>query len=171
VKEDRRPVATPDGAGVYLYRRQIIRFDLEWDRGTESLARLSQKVRSYVGFYTGMQGADRQHVLFVLHQPRREEAVQELVVEAAGVRRRRCRFWTTSVDRLEREGPLGRLWCDADGGREDDESDSVEPRQTETLLRLRLSELPPEDASTRTIADCIGRAGWWERRPAGGEVL
>ncbi len=169
-KEDRRPVATPDGAGVYLCRGQIIRFDLEWDRGTESIPRLTRKIRSYVGFYKNVRNADRYHVLFVLHHPRREEAVHGLVAAAPGFRRRRCRFWTTTVQRLEQHGPLGPLWCDAGERRNGDGWPPSEPRKPEELPRLRLSDLPPEDTSQRPIADCLGHAAWWERRPGGGEV-
>ena len=82
-----------------------------------------------------------------------------------------CRFWTTTVERLEVEGPLGRLWCDT----RQTEAEQGWPRpprvKAATLPRLRFTELPPFDKSTRTINDCIGRARWWERRPGGGEVL
>ncbi|MDQ6720774.1 MAG: replication-relaxation family protein [Candidatus Dormibacteraeota bacterium] len=50
-KEHRRPIATPDGEGLYLSRDRTITFDLEWDRGTESIGRLRSKLRTYVGFY------------------------------------------------------------------------------------------------------------------------
>ena len=39
-KEHRRPIATPDGEGLYLSCDRTIAFDLEWDRGTESTGRL-----------------------------------------------------------------------------------------------------------------------------------
>ena len=111
--EDRRPVATPDGAGLYLHRGRTICFDPEWDRGTESIARLRGKLRTYTGFYKNMLNADRHHVLFVLHRSGREETLHELVTQTPGVRRRRCRFWTTTVDRIDRVGPLGPLWAAA----------------------------------------------------------
>jgi hypothetical protein len=67
-KEHRRQVATPDGEGLYLANGRTIRFDLEWDRGTESLIRLRAKLRTYVGYHKNTKGADHEHVLFVLHR-------------------------------------------------------------------------------------------------------
>jgi hypothetical protein len=168
-KEHRRPVATPDGAGWYLVGGGIIRFDLEWDRGTASMSRLRHKVRTLVRYFKDTRDAERVQVLFVLSRPSREEALRPLIQDELD--EDSCRFWTSTVERLEAEGPLGRLWCDA-RQTEAEQGWPPPPRvKAATLPRLRLTELPPYDKSTRTINDCIGKARWWERRPGGGEVL
>jgi hypothetical protein len=58
-KEHRRPVATPDGAGSYLMAGHVIRFDLEWDRGTASLSRLEKKVRTTIRYFKDRRNAER----------------------------------------------------------------------------------------------------------------
>ncbi|MDQ6884156.1 MAG: replication-relaxation family protein [Candidatus Dormibacteraeota bacterium] len=168
-QEHRRPVATPDGAGWYLVGGRIIRFDLEWDRGTASMSRLRHKVRTSVRYFKDVRDADRVHVLFVLSRASREEALRPLIQDELD--EDSCRFWTSTVERLEAEGPLGRVWCAA----EETEAEHGWPppprREAVTLPRRRLAELPPYEKSQRTINDCIGKPGWWERRPGGGEVL
>ncbi len=44
-----------DGWGRYLTPSGEVFVDLEWDRGTESLRRLEQKVRSYIGYFKNRQ--------------------------------------------------------------------------------------------------------------------
>lgn len=168
-KEHRRPVATPDGAGWYLVGGGIVRFDLEWDRGTASMSRLHHKVRTLVRYFNDTRDAERVHVLFVLSRPSREETLRPIIQDELD--EDSCRFWTSTVERLEAEGPLGRLWCDARQTKAEERwppPSRVEPAR---LARLRLTELPPIEKSTRTISDCIGKPRWWERRPGGGEVL
>ena len=173
-KEHRRPIATPDGEGLYLSCDRTIAFDLEWDRGTESIGRLRSKLRTYVRFYEDTKGADREHVLFVLHRTSREELFHRLARELFLTGRHCCRFWTTTVDRLDQVGPLGPLWAAVggpDSGKEgDEELDEPKPVDLNRLRRRRLTDLPARETSERTIADCIGRGNWWERRPGGGEV-
>lgn len=173
-KQHRRPIATPDGEGFYLTRGGVVAFDLEWDRGTESVSRLRAKLRTYVGFYNDTKGADREHVLFVLHRSSREELLHHVARELFLVGRHCCRFWTTTVERLYHVGPLGPLWAaveESDSGKDDDE-DLDEPKRVDLqrLRRRRLTDLSARETSPRTIADCIGRGRWWERRPGGGEV-
>lgn len=172
-KERRRPIATPDGEGFYLTRGRIVSFDLEWDRGTESATRLRAKLRTYVGFYQDTKGADREHVLFVLHRNSREELLHHAAGELFGIGRDCCRFWTTTVERIDQVGPLGPLWAAVgrDSAQDDDDQlDNPKPVDLKRLHRRRLTELPARETSQRTIADCIGRGSWWERRPGGGEV-
>jgi hypothetical protein len=173
-KDHRRPIATPDGEGLYLSRDRAIAFDLEWDRGTESIARLRSKLRTYVGFYEDTKGADREHVLFVLHRTSREELFHRLARELFLTGRHCCRFWTTTVERIDHAGPLDPLWAPVEGpdAGEDDDEGLVEPQPIDLkrLRRRRLTDLPARRTSERTIADCIGRSSWWVRRPGGGEV-
>jgi hypothetical protein len=172
-KERRRPVATPDGEGYFLTGGRTITFDLEWDRGTEPTARLMAKLRTYVGFYDNTKRADRDHVLFVLNRAGREELLHGLITKLVSIRPDVCRFWTTTVERIDQVGPLGPLWAAA-GRKLSPRSDYDEVKgnavDLKRLRRWRLTELPSRDSSERTIADCIARSRWWERRPGGGEV-
>ena len=172
-KEHRRPVATPDGVGLWLTRGQTISFDLEWDRGTESGNRLRAELRTYVAYFRETKQADRRHVLFVMHRAGREQLIHDLVSELGILARNSCRFWTTTVDRIDQVGPLGPLWADA-GKRpsadDDEELQEAAPTGPKRLLRWSLTKMPTADPSQRTIADCVGRGPWWERRPGGGEV-
>ncbi len=168
-KENRRPVATPDGAGSYLIADHVIHFDLEWDRGTASLRRLEKKVRTAIRYFKDTRGAECMHILYVLSRPSREEALRPIIQDQLDPDS--CRFWTTTVERLEVEGPLGRLWCDARQTTAEQGWPPPPRVKAATLPRVRLTALPPYDKSTRTIDDCIGKARWWERRPGGGEVL
>jgi len=173
-KEHRRPIATPDGEGFYLTRGRVVSFDLEWDRGTESVSRLRAKLRTYVGYYEDTKGADHEHVLFVLHRSSREELLHHVARELFDIGRDCCRFWTTTVERIDHVGPLGPLWAAVgrpDSARDDDEEPGdAKPADLKRLHRKRLTDLPARETSQRTIADCIGRGSWWERRPGGGEV-
>jgi hypothetical protein len=173
-KQRRQSIATPDGEGLYLGGGRTISFDLEWDRGSESVARLMAKLRTYVAFYENTKGADREHVLFVMHRAGREELAHRLISDLVIVRGYCCRFWTTTVELIEQVGPLGPIWAPA--GRavsvDDDEAEPEEakPSNPKRLRRRRLIELPSRETSKRSIADCIGQSRWWERRPGGGEV-
>lgn len=112
-KERRRPVATPDGVGLWLTGGQTISFDLEWDRGTESGNRLRSKLRTYVAYFRDTKTADRKHVLFVMHRDGREQLIHDLVSELVILGWTCCRFWTTTVERIDQVGPLGPLWAAA----------------------------------------------------------
>ena len=173
-KQHRRPIATPDGEGFYVTRGRLVAFDLEWDRGTESVSRLRAKLRTYVGFYNDTKGADREHVLFALHRSSREELLHRVARELVAGGPDCCRFWTTTVERIDHVGPLGPLWAavgESDSGKDDDEElDEAKPVDLQRLRRRRLTDLPARETSQRTIADCIGRGSWWEHRPGGGEV-
>ena len=35
--------------------------------------------------------------------------------------------------------------------------------------RIRLVELPARPGAGLRVEDCVGKPGWWERRPGGGE--
>jgi hypothetical protein len=172
----RRPTPTPDGVGSFLIRGKVVRFDLEWDRGTASLSRLQQKVRAAVRYFKDRGDGEGIHVLYVLSSPARQASDRAIIQEEFD--EHACRFCTTTVGRLDAEGPVGRIWYDTQGReeRDDDEEDARSspppPRIKATVgARRRLTELPPYGESTRTIADCIGKPRWWERRPGGAEVL
>ena len=164
----------PDRVGLSLTRGQTISFDLEWDRGTESGNRLRAKLRTYVAYFQETKRSDRRDVLFVMHRAGPEQLIHDLVSELVILERTCCRFWTTTVERIDQVGPLGPL--SAAAGRRasakdgDEELEEAAPTDSKRPRRWRLTELPTGDSSQRTIADCIGRGRRWERRPGGGEV-
>ena len=167
-REYKSPVPTPDGCGVYLAAGGRILFDLEWDRATESLARLRQKVGSYVGHFEHYRDAELHHVLFVVPTDDREDKLQHTIWRE----RPRfghdscCSFWTTTAYRLREWGPLGAIWLKVDIRA------SEAPPLSVTKLRKRtaLNQLPPIQPNERPIADCVGKPSWWECRPGGGQV-
>jgi len=167
-REYKWPVPTPDGCGVYLAAGGRIIFDLEWDRATESLARLRQKIGSYVGHFEHYRDAELHHVLFVVPTDDREDKLQHTIWRE----RPRfghescCSFWTTTAYRLREWGPIGSIWLPVEI-----RAPEAPPHQV-TKLRRRtpLNQLAPIQPNERPIADCIGKPSWWERRPGGGQV-
>ncbi len=158
VYRERGADLAPDGWGRYLTigGGEVV-FFVEWDRGTESPQRLGTKVSTYVRHFQGRAHADRQHILFVAPGPGREEAIRRVIEE--GIRRcgsaQCCRFWTTNLEWLHAVGVLGAAWMSTD-------SDVQE--------RMPLPQLPvAQSRSVRRPDNCIGKPGWWERRPGGGE--
>ena len=151
---ERKAAFAPDGWGRYLTPAGEVVVLLEWDRGTESPQRLGVKANEYVEYFQGRSNAELNHVLFVASTPAREGVIQSTIARRLPAGHRPCcRFWTTSLDRLQEEGPLAAIWS-AVGGSPD---------------RLRLAGLSARVRSERSAADCIGKPAWWERRVGGGE--
>jgi len=166
-REYKWPVPAPDGGGVYLTADGRILFDLEWDRATESLARLRQKLNAYVGYYKHFSTAKQRHVLFVLPSDDREDNVHYTIWQ----RRPHyhsdhcCSFWTTTAYRLRWWGPLGAIW-----GSVDIRSENPPPYGiTKVQERMRLNQMEPIHANEGVISDCIGKPSWRERRPGGAQ--
>ena len=100
-----------DGWGRFLTPSGEVIFDLEWDRGTASLQRLEQKIRSYIGYFKNRRNAELHHVLFVLPHLAREEAVlRRIRTEFPTFALSSCRFWVTNRPLLDNAGPLARIW-------------------------------------------------------------
>ena len=159
-----------DGWGRYLTPSGEVFFDLEWDRGTESLQRLDQKVRSYIGYFKNRRNAELHHVLFVLPHPAREKAVlgriqQELPTFALSC----CRYWLTNRPLLEKAGPLAEIWLYASPPKEPMDDIGLRWRAPAPGQRLGLAELPARRRQPRDLLACVGKPGWWHRRPGGPE--
>ena len=142
-----------DGWGRYLLPDREFVFDLEWDRGTEHERRLRQKASSYVGYFGGRRGAHRHHVLFVVPGQAREGEVTDVIASVQTSSRECCSFWTTSIERLAADGPLAPIW-----------QPTANPGD-----RVAFADMAALPARRRRVEDCIGKPGWWERRPGGGE--
>ena len=147
---------SPDGWGRYLTATGEITFMVEWDRGTESLRRLRDKVQTYANHFVDRDHAQLNHVLFVLPDQAREQALIAAIAKLREPRRHRacCQFWTTTTQALRLRGPLGVIW-----------------RTTELDIshRTRLTSMAALTRSLRMAAHSIGKPDWWEHRPGGGE--
>jgi len=167
-REYKRPVATPDGTGVYLVSEARIIFDLEWDRATESMARIRAKIRSYVGYFEHYRNAEKHHVLFVVPADDREDKLQYTIWRERPWLDSKdcCTFWTTTAYRLWLWGPLGAIWLQADIRASESPTLSV----TKLRIRTAFNQLAPIQPDQRPIAGCIGKPAWWERRPGGGQA-
>ncbi len=143
--QERDPELSPDGFGRYLTADAEIGFHLEWDSGTERPQRLRAKARAALE-------AVRGHVLWVAPWPAREQTIRSaLERESSG---RVAGFWTTHAGLLREHGPLGEIWR----GLEQDD-------------RRTLTALPGRPRGPLQIEDCLGKPGWWERRPGGTEGM
>ena len=159
-----------DGWGRFLTPSGEVIFELEWDRGTESLQRLELKIKSYIGYFKNRRDAELHHVLFVLPHLAREKAVLERInQELPAFALSCCRFWVTNRPLLETEGPLARIWLYAKPPKEAINDRGVRRRAPASGLRLRLADLPGMRRQPRDLLACVGRPGWWHRRLGGGE--
>ena len=164
----RWPAPAPDGGGAYLAAAGQIEFDLEWDRATESVARLRQKIATHVGFWTHFRNPETRHVLVVLPTDEREGRVQRAIWQERPHYQSQdcCTFWTTTVHRLRHWGPAGAIWL----GVNLKADKPLRPEETTLRLRTPLTRFRAIRQSPGTIDDCIAKPRWWERRPAGGEA-
>ncbi|WP_245568773.1 replication-relaxation family protein [Nocardia concava] len=117
----------PDGYGCWEHDRHTVRFFLEYDTGTETLATVAAKLIDYQGFPTDRFGI----LLFSLHSSRRETGLRTALRRALGYGDRGLEIATTARDLAEDNDPAGPIWALLTT----DTSDAV----TE---RLRLAELP-----------------------------
>jgi len=106
----RRRWLRPDGAGKLRVGDEAFRFLLEWDRGTERVAVLAQKLARYAEYYQTcrMNGAIPPTLLFVTTTPQREHLVWQLaerVLQGFAVCLR-----TTTASLLHRLGPSNVIW-------------------------------------------------------------
>lgn len=106
----RRRWLRPDGAGNLLLGEKAFPFLLEWDRGTERVAVLAQKLARYAEYYQtcGMKGSIPPTLLFVTTTPQREQLVWQLaerVLHGFAVCLR-----TTTASLLHRLGPSNVVW-------------------------------------------------------------
>jgi hypothetical protein len=157
-----------DGWGRFLTPSGEVVFDLEWDRGTESLQRLELKIKSYIGYFKNRRNAEFHHVLLVLPHLAREKALlQRIDQELPSFALSCCRFWATNRHLLETEGPLARIWLYAKPPKEAISDRGVRRRAPTSGRRLSFAELPALRHQPRDALACIGRPGWWHRRPGG----
>jgi hypothetical protein len=97
-------------------------------------------------------GAARGHLLWVAPWRAREQTIRAALERESGGRV--AGFWTTHVGLLREHGPLGEVWLGL-----------------QQVDRGRLTALPGRFRSALQIEDCLGKPGWWERRPGGTEGM
>ena len=167
-----RTAAAPasDGWGRYVTPSGDIYFDLEWDRGTESLRRLEQKIRSYIAYFKDRREAELHQVLFVVPRIAREAVLLERIVkEFPMFSHANCRFWVTSRAYLDSCGALGRIWLYAKPRKESVASRSSGWRVPGPKQRMSIAELPAQAQERRDVRFCIGKPEWWNLRPGGAD--
>ena len=159
-----------DGWGRYVTPSGDIYFDLEWDRGTESLRRLEQKIRSYTAYFKDRREAELHQVLFVVPRVSREAVLLErIAAEFPMFSRSNCRFWVTCRQYLDSHGPLGRIWLYARARKEPVASRDAGWQVPEPKQRLSILELPAHAHEPRDVRSCVAKPGWWNFRPGGAD--
>jgi hypothetical protein len=150
-----RPI--PDGGFFLETAVGPIECYLEWDRGTETLARLTHKLKLY--WHAEVHSSERGHinVLFVVPTERRLQALVDAVAADRERRRQARDNWFTPswpllaalTPELTAQGPLARVWRPL-----------ADPAQ-----RLRLSELRARTGLVPIeLARCLGRR-WRKEQP------
>ena len=142
---------TPDGWGRTLTPDREVLIHLEWDRGTEQPRRLRAKLQAYVRYFIDRPHASANQVLWVVPSQAREEQLGRLMLDLAEPDRECCRFWSTTCDLLDANGPLAALWSDGS-----------------SAARRPLVSMPGLARTNRRVEDCVGKPEWWLRRPSGG---
>jgi hypothetical protein len=142
---------TPDGWGRALTPDREVLIHLEWDRGTEQPRRLRAKLQAYVRYFVDRPHASANQVLWVVPNGQREEQLARLLRDLAQPDRECSRFWITTRDLLESNGPRSAIW-----------SDGSSP------ARKSLTSMTGLARTQRRVGDCIGKPDWWLRRTGGG---
>jgi hypothetical protein len=177
LREDAGPrhAPAPDGWGRYLLGDREITFFLEWDRGTESVDRLHGKSANYIRYFARRRGANYAHVLFVFPSSAKELAYHQSIAEDLPRDEVCCVFWTTTLKHLELAGPRGPIWWKVKRRRpSEDDARGMRSRRSEAwraaASRVSLDGLASQPGHGSSVANCIGKPGWWDRRLAGGQV-
>ncbi len=145
---ERAPI--PDGWGRLLTPDREVLIHLEWDRGTEQPRRLREKLAAYAAYFNDRPGAGANQIAFVVPTEQRERQIHGLIRDHVDSDRESCSFWTTTTAFIATSGALGAVWA-ASGSR-----------------RVGLKEMAGLPRSERATEACVGKPGWWLRRPGGG---
>lgn len=107
-----RRTIRPDGTGKVVHDGVERRFWLEWDRGTERIAVLLEKLDRYAAYYRSHTFSDGSapQLLVVCPTPHREDVVWRAAGAVFASDHTRCYLKTTSEPLLERRGPFGTVW-------------------------------------------------------------
>jgi len=152
--ERMRGTVRPDGELILLTPTGPVDLLLEWDRGTETLDRLDEKLRRYrmAEYKLKYEDDEPRSILFVLPGPRRLENVRELCATLD-----RDGSWpilATTAAELHTAGPLARIWHRLD-------VNELVHTLAELPVRGDLGPLDPALALARLWRH--ERPGFWER--------
>jgi len=176
LREDAGPkyAPAPDGWGRYLLGGTEIIFFLEWDRGTESVDRLHRKSANYIRYFVRRKAANYSHVLFVFPSSAKELAYHKSIAEELPRDELCCVFWTTTLKHLELSSPRGPIWWKVTRRPPRVDAAASESRPPPAFIaysgRVALDRLASQPGHGSSVANCIGKPSWWERRLAGGQV-
>lgn len=115
----RRRWLRPDGAGKLRVGDDAFPFFLEWDRGTERLPVLADKLTRYAEYFRSSRPSAEPApvLLFVTTTPQREDLVWRVAASALGPDA--GHLVTTTGSLIERLAPRGRIWrCQANNPRQ-----------------------------------------------------
>jgi hypothetical protein len=102
-------IARPDASFTLTTLYGLVAVALEWDRATEPMATLLQKINRYEITLREV-GAQRTHnICFVVPGERRADRLLREGREAAK-QVPTGRMWVTTMQRLQRHGPLSEIW-------------------------------------------------------------
>ncbi len=102
-------IARPDASFTLSTPYGLVAVALEWDRATEPMATLLQKIKRYDITLREASAQRRNNVCFVVPGERRADRLLHEGREAAK-HVPAARFWVTSTLRLERHGVLAEVW-------------------------------------------------------------
>lgn len=139
----------PDGFGVLLHPNGALDFYLEYDRGTETMRQLANKLAGYIGVAREWTEQGAEHfscVLIVVPNHRRERVMAMSFADALARFERadklaRLPFFVATEDALSQQGMLGRVWAPL-------------PKLDR---RSSITELPAKEGLDYDLSDCLGR--------------
>jgi len=107
-----RRTVRPDGAGVVVYAGRTHRFFLEWDRGTERIAVLLEKLARYANYYRAWPsaGPSPATLLIACPSPQRENVMWRAVTTVFANESSCRHLLTTTHPHLDLYGPFGMVW-------------------------------------------------------------
>lgn len=107
-----RRTVRPDGAGVVVYAGRTHRFFLEWDRGTERIAVLLEKLARYANYYRAWPsaGPSPATLLIACPSPQRENVMWRAVTTVFANEASCRHLLTTTHPHLDLYGPFGMVW-------------------------------------------------------------
>jgi hypothetical protein len=151
-----RPAA--DGSGRLVLPDGDVAFDLDWGRADMNKTWLRWRVMARLRYLVDQPERWLRHVMYVARTDLGESRVVRAVKRCSGwTFSDQHRSWVTTTERLNRDGPLGRIWRYAPTRyREPDGWWRPDPDQL-----LRLDEFPKAEPIEADARGCIGRPACW----------
>lgn len=107
-----RRTVRPDGGGVVISGERAHRLFLEWDRGTERIAILLEKLARYADYYRSSpgRGPTPATLLIACPSPQRENVVWKAATTVFANASSCRHVLTTTHPHLDLHGPFGMVW-------------------------------------------------------------